>query len=55
VAGVLHGDEVRADVSAVKDAVAALGADQVLCVISTTSCFAPRGADKYVPFLGEQQ
>ena len=48
VENTLEGDQVRTDVQAVHDAVAAVGADAVVCVLSTTSCFAPRGADRVV-------
>ncbi|KAL1507789.1 hypothetical protein AB1Y20_007399 [Prymnesium parvum] len=42
----LDGDELRTDVDAVRAKLAELGADAVLCLLSTTSCFAPRGVDK---------
>jgi O-phospho-L-seryl-tRNASec:L-selenocysteinyl-tRNA synthase len=42
----LDGDELRTDVAAVEAAVRAHGgADGVLCILSTTSCFAPRASD----------
>jgi O-phospho-L-seryl-tRNASec:L-selenocysteinyl-tRNA synthase len=44
---VLEGDQVRTDVEAVRAAIAgAGGADAVVCVLTTSSCFAPRGADR---------
>ncbi|XP_021371974.1 O-phosphoseryl-tRNA(Sec) selenium transferase-like [Mizuhopecten yessoensis] len=42
----LEGDELRTDVQAVRDKVAELGADSVLCIFTTTSCFAPRAPDR---------
>ena len=42
----LDGDELRTDVAAVEAAVRAHGGREgVLCVLSTTSCFAPRACD----------
>jgi len=38
-------DELRTDVAAIAAAIARLGADNVLCVVTTTSCFAPRAPD----------
>jgi O-phospho-L-seryl-tRNASec:L-selenocysteinyl-tRNA synthase len=46
VPNTLEGDQLRADVDAVRAAVTAVGADAVVCVMSTSSCFAPRGADR---------
>ena len=42
---VLDGDELRTDVDAVAAAVDRLGPDNVVCVFTTTSCFAPRVPD----------
>eukprot|EP00908_Phaeocystis_cordata_P025735 Transcript_8215.p2 GENE.Transcript_8215~~Transcript_8215.p2 ORF type:complete len:477 (+),score=137.60 Transcript_8215:52-1431(+) len=42
----IEGDELRTDVEGVRERIASLGAEQVLCVLATTSCFAPRGVDK---------
>jgi len=41
----LQGDALVTDVAAVRSKIAELGADNVLCVLSTTSCFAPRMPD----------
>ena len=46
VENLLEGDELRTDVEAVRRRIAEVGAENVLCVLSTTSCFAPRGVDK---------
>lgn len=40
-----HGDELHTDVPAIRERIQALGSDQVVCVITTTSCFAPRAPD----------
>lgn len=42
----LHGDELRTDVDGIAHAIDALGSDRVLCVVTTSSCFAPRAPDK---------
>uniref|UniRef100_A0AAV2KSS1 O-phosphoseryl-tRNA(Sec) selenium transferase n=1 Tax=Knipowitschia caucasica TaxID=637954 RepID=A0AAV2KSS1_KNICA len=46
VENVLEGDELRTDVEAVDRKILELGAENVLCVHSTTSCFAPRTPDR---------
>ena len=44
-----HSDALSTDVAAVEARIVELGgADSVLCVLSVTSCFAPRGADDVV-------
>uniref|UniRef100_A0A0E9QDU4 O-phosphoseryl-tRNA(Sec) selenium transferase n=1 Tax=Anguilla anguilla TaxID=7936 RepID=A0A0E9QDU4_ANGAN len=47
VENVLEGDELRTDLEAVKRKIEELGAENILCVHSTTSCFAPRVPDRY--------
>eukprot|EP01083_Nonionella_stella_P090584 253053_1 len=42
---VLVGDELVTDVAAIETRINALGAKLVLCVLSTSSCFAPRAPD----------
>ena len=49
VENTLEGDELRTDMEAVSAKIDELGAENVLCVYSTTSCFAPRVPDR----LGE--
>ncbi|KAL2911861.1 hypothetical protein HK105_208641 [Polyrhizophydium stewartii] len=44
----LRGDEIVTDLEAVEAAIGAHGADAILCVFSTTSCFAPRTPDDVV-------
>ncbi len=46
VENVLEGDELRTDVEGVRAAIERVGAASVLCVLSTTSCFAPLGVEK---------
>ncbi len=46
VENVLEGDELRTDLEAVERKIKELGAENVLCVHSTTSCFAPRVPDR---------
>ncbi|XP_061619800.1 O-phosphoseryl-tRNA(Sec) selenium transferase isoform X2 [Phyllopteryx taeniolatus] len=46
VENVLEGDELRTDVEAAERQICRLGAENVLCVHSTTSCFAPRVPDR---------
>jgi O-phospho-L-seryl-tRNASec:L-selenocysteinyl-tRNA synthase len=43
----LQGDELRTDVEGIKKALQKYSKD-VLCVVSTTSCFAPRAIDNVV-------
>ncbi|XP_035180656.1 O-phosphoseryl-tRNA(Sec) selenium transferase [Oxyura jamaicensis] len=46
IENVLEGDELRTDIEAVEAKIKALGAENILCVHSTTSCFAPRVPDR---------
>ncbi|CAN2388532.1 Converts O-phosphoseryl-tRNA(Sec) to selenocysteinyl- tRNA(Sec) required for selenoprotein biosynthesis [Pristimantis euphronides] len=46
IENVLEGDELRTDLNAVESRIAELGAENILCVHSTTSCFAPRVPDR---------
>jgi len=46
VESLLEGDELRTNVPGVRARIEEVGAEHVLCVLSTTSCFAPRGIDK---------
>ena len=48
VENLLVGDQLTTDLDAIRAHVERLGADNIACVVSTTSCFAPRGADKIV-------
>ena len=42
----MEGDELRTDVAAIREKVEELGADNILCIMTTTSCFAPRTPDR---------
>ncbi|KAL0969904.1 hypothetical protein UPYG_G00234290 [Umbra pygmaea] len=46
IENILEGDELRTDLEAVEHKVQELGADNILCIHSTTSCFAPRVPDR---------
>ncbi|XP_035639917.1 O-phosphoseryl-tRNA(Sec) selenium transferase isoform X3 [Oncorhynchus keta] len=46
VENILEGDELRTDMEAVERTVQELGAENILCIHSTTSCFAPRVPDR---------
>uniref|UniRef100_A0A8C5SW80 O-phosphoseryl-tRNA(Sec) selenium transferase n=1 Tax=Laticauda laticaudata TaxID=8630 RepID=A0A8C5SW80_LATLA len=46
IENVLEGDELRTDLQAVEAKILDLGPEHVLCVHSTTSCFAPRVPDR---------
>ena len=46
VENTLEGDELRTDLEAVEHKIEELGAENILCVHSTTSCFAPRVPDR---------
>lgn len=48
IENLLVGDQLTTDLEAVKTQVEKLGAETILCVLTTSSCFAPRGADKLV-------
>jgi O-phospho-L-seryl-tRNASec:L-selenocysteinyl-tRNA synthase len=39
------GDELRTDLTAMERQMATLGAENIACVLTTTSCFAPRASD----------
>ncbi|XP_075050849.1 O-phosphoseryl-tRNA(Sec) selenium transferase [Mixophyes fleayi] len=46
IENVLEGDELRTDLNSVESRIHELGAENILCVHSTTSCFAPRVPDR---------
>lgn len=46
VENVLEGDELRTDVTALREKVSTLGPENVAAILTTTSCFAPRGIDR---------
>ena len=46
IENILEGDELRTDVDALQNKVTELGAENIVCVMTTTSCFAPRAPDR---------
>ncbi|XP_053314315.1 O-phosphoseryl-tRNA(Sec) selenium transferase [Spea bombifrons] len=46
IENVLEGDELRTDLEAIESKIQELGAENILCIHSTTSCFAPRVPDR---------
>ena len=48
IENVLEGDELRTDIFSLSAKIVELGAENVACVMTTTSCFAPRVPDRYV-------
>ncbi|XP_048398642.1 O-phosphoseryl-tRNA(Sec) selenium transferase isoform X1 [Stegostoma tigrinum] len=46
IENLLEGDELRTDLRTVESKIQQLGAKNILCVHSTTSCFAPRAPDR---------
>ena len=44
----LEGDQLRTDLGQLRAVIDKLGAGSVVAVLSTTSCFAPRAADRLV-------
>ncbi|XP_053560060.1 LOW QUALITY PROTEIN: O-phosphoseryl-tRNA(Sec) selenium transferase [Bombina bombina] len=46
IENVLEGDELRTDINSVETKIQELGSENILCVHSTTSCFAPRVPDR---------
>ncbi|XP_066537767.1 O-phosphoseryl-tRNA(Sec) selenium transferase [Hoplias malabaricus] len=46
IENILEGDELRTDLEAVEKKIEELGAENILCIHSTTSCFAPRVPDR---------
>eukprot|EP00897_Mesotaenium_endlicherianum_P007645 jgi/Mesen1/6909/ME000354S06097 len=46
VPNLMDGDELTTDLDALQREIRRRGGNSILCVLSTTSCFAPRGADR---------
>ena len=42
---ILSGDELRTDVLGMETQITTLGSNNIVCILSTTSCFAPRASD----------
>ena len=47
VENVSEGDELRTDLATVEKQIKDLSPENVVCVMTTTSCFAPRIPDRY--------
>jgi O-phosphoseryl-tRNA(Sec) selenium transferase, SepSecS len=47
----LEGDELRTDVNSIKESIEQLGPENIACVMTTTSCFAPRVPDRLAAVL----
>ena len=45
VENIIAGDEVRTNVVAIEKTIHDLGPDNIVCIMTTTSCFAPRIPD----------
>lgn len=45
---IVDGDVVRIDAASVQSAISKIGLENVLCVVTTTSCFAPRAPDDVI-------
>ena len=43
----LNGDEIQTDLDLLRQTIVQTGPENILAVMSTTSCFAPRAYDKY--------
>lgn len=48
IPNLLEGDQVRTDTGRLHDEIQRLGPDNIVAVLSTTSCFAPRASDRLV-------
>lgn len=46
IENVLEGDELRTDLAAVEKKIKDLGSENIVCIMTTTSCFAPRTPDR---------
>ena len=51
VEGLLQGDQIVTNIDAIKEIIEKHGPDSIACVLSTTSCFAPRIFDRFFPSL----
>jgi len=46
IENIVEGDQITTNIPAIEKTIEKLGAENILCVLSTTSCFAPRVPDK---------
>ena len=43
-----EGDEILTNLESIEEKIQEIGKEKVLCIFSTTSCFAPRSPDKII-------
>ena len=48
IENVREGDELRTNLEEIQKKIEELGAENILCILTTTSCFAPRVPDRCV-------
>ena len=53
IENLLEGDELRTNVAEMERKIKELGADKIVCIMTTTSCFAPRVPDRFVDNMFE--
>ena len=51
IENILVGDELRTDLKTLQNKISELKAENIACVFSVTSCFAPRAIDRYYYIL----
>lgn len=54
IENVREGDELRTNLEEIQKKIEELGAENILCILTTTSCFAPRVPDRCVNY-GERE
>ncbi len=48
IENLLEGDQLRTNVDGIESSIEELRPENIVCVLTTTSCFAPRAIDKWV-------
>ncbi len=48
IENLLEGDQLRTNVAGIENSIEELRPENIVCVLTTTSCFAPRAIDKWV-------
>ncbi len=48
IENLLNGDQLQTNVAGIESSIEELRPENIVCVLTTTSCFAPRAIDKYV-------
>jgi hypothetical protein len=51
IENIFDGDELVTDINKIEEEILSHKPESIACILSTTSCFAPRGYDKYVIIL----